>query len=178
MSYTKETRKIIRLDDPVTAIGYKVIHCLPADNYEIWTYYRSKSRATPLRNKICTVEALNLQHDVDGLIGYVKNTLIKQHYNFYAHDVFEPICEVSTEENIQQAGNKEMEKQRKDKTISKRREPSITKNCKSIIAAGGRVASTEPILKSGTKTQQIEALFLKWEQAQIEEPDAIWNITK
>ena len=178
MSIKKKTKKIIRLDDPVTAIGYKIIHCLPADKYEIWTYYHSESRATPLRNKVCTDEALRLQHDVDVLIRYVENTLIKQHYNFYANDVFEQNCGVSTDENYQQVGNKAIDKQRNDKTISKHKDPMITKKSKSSVATDGCVASMEPILKADTKTQQLEALFLKWEETQREEPDTIWNITK
>lgn len=178
MSITKKTKKIIRLDDPVTAIGYKIIHCLPADKYEIWTYYHSEARAIPLRNKICTDEALRFQHDVDRLISYVENTLIKQHYNFYSNDVFEQISGVSTDENNRQVGNQAIDKPRNDKTIFKLSDPMIVKNSKSRVATDGCVASTEPILKTGTKTQQIEALFLKWEQAQREEPDAIWNITK
>ena len=110
MSTKKKTRKIIRLDDSETAIGYKIIHCLPADNYEIWTYYRSKSCSNPLRNKICTDEALKLQYDVDGLIKYVENTLIKQHYNFYANGFFEQNRKVSTGANTLQICSKPINK--------------------------------------------------------------------
>lgn len=68
----------------------------------------------------------------------MENTLIRRYNNFCANDIFEQNCGMSTDENYWQVGNNAIDKQRNDKTISKHKDPMITKKSKSIVATEGQ----------------------------------------
>lgn len=81
--YLKQYRK----DDPVTGIGYKIIYSKPHGKYEIYTQYPYNGK--PLRNKIRTPEVIRREHDLDLLIDYIENTIIKNHIRFFKNGVFD-----------------------------------------------------------------------------------------
>lgn len=62
MKTTKQTKKKL-INDPVTHIGYKIIHVSPDDIYQIWTqyhYYNGKL----LRNRVRNDEAISLEYSI------------------------------------------------------------------------------------------------------------------
>lgn len=81
--YLKQYRK----DDPVTGIGYKIIYSKPHGKYEIYTQYPYNGKS--LRNKIRTPEVIKREHDLDLLIDYIENTIIKNHIRFFKNGVFD-----------------------------------------------------------------------------------------
>ena len=80
--YIKQYRK----NDPVTGIGYKIIYSKPHGKYEIYTQYPYNGKN--LRNKIRTPEVIKREHDLDQLIDYIENTIIKNHIRFFKNGVF------------------------------------------------------------------------------------------
>lgn len=83
---TGDYLKQYRNDDPVTGIGYKIIYSKPHGKYEIYTQYPYNGKN--LRNKIRTPEVMRREHDLDQLIDYINNTIIKNHIQFFQNGVF------------------------------------------------------------------------------------------
>ena len=109
-----ETRKICRINDPETNIGYKIIYRASKDRYEIWAQYKD-GQGILHRNRVTYDEAIRRERHLFGLIEYVKEYLVGKHIRFYNEDI--------------------------------------------------------------KKTSQLEQLFLEWENAQKNEPDAVWKLT-
>ena len=84
---TGDYLKRYRNDDPVTGIGYKIIYNRPHGKYEIYTQYPYNGKN--LRNKIRTPEVIKREHDLDLLIDYIENTIIKNHIRFFKKGVFD-----------------------------------------------------------------------------------------
>ena len=160
----KQTKKIKLIKDPVTQIGYKIIHVTPDDTYQIWTQYHNKGRK-PSRNRVRTDEAIRLEKDLAALIKYVEEELVGKHYKFYEYGVFIPNIGKSFTPHASARQEKIKEKS------GSFREGSIdTKRLK--------IAAESTVENLGSKSEQLEKLFKVWEKAQAEEPDDIWMQTR
>ena len=156
MKNSKQTKKIKLINDPVTQIGYKIIHVSPDDIYQIWTqyhYYNGKL----LRNRVRTDEAIRLEKDLTALIQYVEEEIVGKHYKFYENGVFIPNIRKPITHNTYARQEKI-----KVKTGSFREESIDTKRLKN--------AAESAVDNIGSKSQQLEILFNAWEKAQAEEP--------
>ena len=164
MKTSKQTKKIKLINDPVTQIGYKIIHVTPDDTYQIWTQYHFNG-GNLLRNRVRTDEAIRLEKDLAALIKYVEEEIVGKHYKFYEDGVFIPNIgksftphDSARQENI------------KEKADSFKEE--------SIDTKGMKIAAESAVENLGSKSEQLEKLFKIWEKAQEEEPDDIWMLTK
>ena len=164
MKTSKQTKKIKLINDPVTQIGYKIIHVTPDDTYQIWTQYHFNG-GNLLRNRVRTDEAIRLEKDLAALIKYVEEEIVGKHYKFYEDGVFIPNIgksftphDSARQENI------------KEKADSFKEE--------SIDTKGMKIAAESAVENVGSKSQQLEMLFKAWEKAQAEEPDDIWMLTR
>ena len=155
-----ETRKICRINDPDTNIGYKIIYRASKDRYEIWAQYKD-DQGILHRNRVTYDEAIRRERHLFGLIGYVKEYLVGNHIRF-----FDEVIEKATQDNNsyiakQSRAKKYISQKRAAKPVINRRENS----------------NLEIIILPGTKSAQLEQLFLKWENAQKNEPDTVWKLT-
>ena len=153
-----ETQKICRIDDPINNIGYKIIYRSSKDRYEIWTQYKDWNGARR-RNRVQYAEAIRREHDLESLIDYVNEYLVGKHIRFYDDETWKK----SSEKN-----RKPAEKMPVLKSPAKPREK------KAPITEKPNV---EFNILPGSKSRQLEQLFLEWEIAQKNEPDAIWKLT-
>lgn len=157
MTYVPETQKMCRIDDPITNIGYKIIYRTSKDRYEIWTQYKDQD-GKPRRNRVTYDEAVRREHDLESLTDYVREYLVGKHIRFY-----DDACKQSGEKN-----RKPEEKVPVVKPSAKAREKEtpITNNLDVKIN-----------ILPGSKLEQLEQLFLEWENAQKNEPNTIWELT-
>ena len=157
MKNIPETQKICRIDDPITNIGYKIIYRTSKDRYEIWTQYKDKNGKLR-RNRVTYDEAIRREHDLESLTDYVRVHLVGKHIRFYDDD-----CKQSGDKNGK----------------SEEKVPAL------ILSTNPKEKETptteKPDLKidilPGSKAEQLEQLFLEWENAQKNEPDTIWKLT-
>ena len=157
MTYVPETQKMCRIDDPITNIGYKIIYRASKDRYEIWTQYKEQNGKL-LRNRVTYDEAIKREHDLESLTDYVREYLVGQHIRFY-----DDACKQSGDKNGK----------------SEEKVPAL------ILSTNPKEKETptteKPDLKidilPGSKSAQLEQLFCKWEDAQKNEPDAVWKLT-
>ena len=152
MKRTGETQKMYRKDDPVTKIGYKIIYVKSKDRYEIWTQYKDRNNELH-RNRVQYEEAIRREHDLEGLIDYVDNYLIRNHIR-PAHSW----TDIPTKSNKQQPAH--------DKVVL----PSTA-----IEDINSPVAQTPFVSES--KSEQLEQLFCEWQEEQKREPDDVWKLT-
>lgn len=164
MKTSKQTKKIKLINDPVTQIGYKIIHVSPDDIYQIWTQYHY-CNGKLLRNRVRTDEAIRLEKDLAALIKYVEEEIVGKHYEFYEDGVFIPNIGKSFTPHVFVRQEKI-----KEKTGSIREESIDTKRSKNVAESA--------VENVGSKSQQLEKLFKAWEKAQAEEPDDIWMLTR
>ena len=157
MKNSPETQKMCRIDDPVTKIGYKIIYRASKDRYEIWTQYKDQ-HGKRRRNRVMHDEAIRREHDLESLIDYVREYIVGKHIRFY-----DDACKHSSEKN-----RKSEEKVPAVKISAKasEKETPITENLDVKIN-----------ILPGSKSEQLEQLFLEWEIAQKNEPDTIWKLT-
>ena len=149
MKNSKQTKKIKLINDPVTQIGYKIIHVSPDNIYQIWTQYHY-CNGKLLRNRVRTDEAIRLEKDLTALIQYVEEEIVGKHYKFYEDGGFIPNIGV--------------------KIGSFQEESIATQRLKNVAESA--------VENVGSKSQQLERLFKAWEKAQAEEPDDIWMLTR
>ena len=154
---TPESQKMCRIDDPVTKIGYKIIYRASKDRYEIWTQYKDNKGKTR-RNRVKYAEAIRREHDLKSLTDYVREYLVEKHIRFY-----------------DDAGIKGINNNKKSIVRVPVSNTSVQQNKKKtpVIEDSGMKISILP----GSKSAQLEQLFCKWEDAQKNEPDAIWKLT-
>ena len=164
MKISKQTKKIRLINDPVTRIGYKIIHVTPEDTYQVWTQYHYNGGKL-LRNRVRTDEAIRLEKDLTALIQYVEEEIVGKHYKFYEDGIFNPnICKSITINIFARQEKIKVE------TCSFREESVDIKRLKNDVESA--------VENVGSKCQQLEKLFKAWEKVQAEEPDYIWMLTR
>ena len=155
-----ETRKICRINDPDTDIGYKIIYRASKDRYEIWAQYKD-DQGILHRNRVTYDEAIRRERHLFGLIEYVKEYLVGNHIRFF-DEVIEKATQDKNPHIVKQSrAKKYVSQKRAAKPFIKQRENS----------------NLEISILPGTKSAQLERLFLEWENAQKNEPDAVWKLT-
>lgn len=157
MKNIPETQKMCRIDDPITNIGYKIIYRTSKDRYEIWTQYKDKNGK--LRRKRVTYdEAIRREHDLESLTDYVREYLVGMHIRFY-------------DDACKQSGDKNRKSEEKVSAVK----PSA--NPKEKETPTTEKPDVKINILPGSKSEQLEQLFLEWESAQKNEPDVIWILT-
>ena len=106
MMNMSETRKICRINDPITRIGYKIIYRASKDQYEIWTQFKDQNGKLR-RNRVDYDEAVRLEHDIEGLTEYVKEYLVGKHVRFYDEQDSVSVKEERTESAMSQVSKSE-----------------------------------------------------------------------
>lgn len=157
MKNPPETQKMCRIDDPITNIGYKIIYRASKDRYEIWTQYKDKSGKLR-RNRVTYDEAIRREHDLESLIDYVREYLVGKHIRFY-------------DDTCKQSGEKSRKPEEKISAVK----PSA--NPKEKETPTTEKSDVKINVLPGSKSEQLEQLFLEWENAQKNEPDTIWKLT-
>lgn len=157
MKNIPETQKMCRIDDPVTNIGYKIIYRASKDRYEIWTQYKDQNGKRH-RNRVTYDEAIKREHDLESLTNYVREYLVGKHIRFY-----DDACKQSGEKN-----RKFEEKVSAIKPSANPKEKETPTTEKPDVRIN---------ILPGSKSEQLEQLFLEWESAQKNEPDVIWKLT-
>lgn len=153
-----ETQKKLRIDDPVTNIGYKIIYRTSKDRYEIWTQYKDKNGKL-LRNRVTYDEAVKRERDLESLTDYVRDYLVGKHIRFYDDGVWE-----KSGENNRKFKEK-VPAAKSSRKLGEKKAPITEK------------PNVEFTILPGSKSRQLEQLFLEWENAQKNEPDTIWKLT-
>ena len=152
-----ETQKKLRINDPITNIGYKIIYHTSKERYEIWTQYKDKSGKLR-RNRVTYDEAIRREHDLESLTDYVREYLVGKHIRFY-------------DDTCKQSGEKSRKSEEKVLAVKPSANPKEKKT----------PTTEKPDVKinilPGSKSERLEQLFLDWENAQKNEPDAIWKLT-
>lgn len=166
MKSTGKARKMLRIDDPVTHIGYKIIYREAQDRYEIWTQYKDKYGA-PHRNRVMYDEAVKREHDLEALTEYATDFLVGEHVRFYEGEEFEIVDEKPVRQNLNQP------KKWKARKSSNKPLPMISEHGPVYNDASGILWKTQ----QNSKTAQLETLFQEWEIAQKNEPEDVWKTT-
>ena len=164
MKNSKQTKKIKLINDPVTQIGYKIIHVSPDNIYQIWTQYHY-CNGKLLRNRVRTDEAIRLEKDLTALSQYVEEEIVGKHYKFYENGIF--IANISKPITHNTYARQE---KIKVKIGSFQEESIATQRLKNVAESA--------VENVGSKSEQLEKLFKAWEKAQAEEPDDIWMLTR
>ena len=157
MKNTPETQKICRIDDPITNIGYKIIYRTSEDRYEIWTQYKDKSGKLR-RNRVTYDGAIRREHDLESLTDYVREHLVGKHIRFY-------------DDACKQSGKKHRKPEENVSAVK----PSA--NPKEKETPNTENPDVKINILPGSKSEQLERLFLEWENAQKNEPETIWKLT-
>ena len=153
-----ETQKMCRIDDPITNIGYKIIYRTSKNRYEIWTQYKDQNGKFR-RNRVTYDEAIRREHNLKSLTDYVREYLVGKHIQFYDDDVWEQSGEKNRKLEEKVPAVKTFAKTRKKKTpITEKLDEKFND-------------------LPGSKSEQLEQLFLEWENAQKNEPEMIWKLT-
>ena len=118
---TGDYLKQYRNDDPVTGIGYKIIYSKPHGKYEIYTQYSYNKKN--LRNKIRTPEVVKREHDLDQLIDYIENTIIKNHICFFKDGVFDK--ELGTKADLEKIASNGREDHRTKESLGTTETPKV-----------------------------------------------------
>ena len=142
MKNSKQTKKIKLINDPVTQIGYKIIHVSPDDIYQIWTQY-NYCNGKLLRNRVRTDEAIRLEKDLTVLIQYVEEEIVGKHYKFYENGIFIPNIRKPITHNTYAR-----QERIKVKTDSFREESIATLRLKNAVESA--------VENVGSKSQQLE----------------------
>ena len=158
MKNIPETQKMCRIDDPITNIGYKIIYRTSKNRYEIWTQYKDKSGKLR-RNRVTYDEAIRRENNLESIADYVREYLVGKHIRFYDDGAWE----------------KRGDKNRK----SKEKVPALklSTNPKEKETPTTEKPDVKINILPGSKSDQLEQLFLEWENAQKNEPDTIWKLT-
>ena len=157
MKYTPETQKMCRIDDPITNIGYKIIYRKSKDRYEIWAQYKDQNGKL-LRNRVTYDEAIRSEHDLGSLTDYVREYLVGKHIRFY-------------DDACKQSGEKSRKLEEKVSAIKS------SANSKEKETPTAEKPDVKINVLPGSKSEQLEQLFLEWESEQKNEPDVIWKLT-
>ena len=142
----QETQKVCRIDDSITNIGYKIIYRASKDRYEIWTQYKDQNGKIR-RNRVTYDEAIRREHDLESLTDYVRECLVGKHIRFY-----DDVCK--------QSGEKSRESEEKVPAVK----PSANPKEKETPTTEKPDVRINILL--GSKSEQLEQLFLEWESAQ------------
>lgn len=182
------TQKKYRKNDPVTKIGYKIIHVVWKGYYEIWTQYTDKYGKFR-KNKVMYEEAIRRERDLEGLIDYVDNYLIKNHIRFYEGKDFELDIEYPDNLAVELPEKRQpIENKAQEKRVSHTWTDALTKETKQYKAHSNTDLSpifpvninspkVHTSIASGSKSEQLEQLFCEWQEEQKREPDDVWKLT-
>ena len=166
MKSTGKAQKMYRIDDPVTHIGYKIIYRESVDRYEIWTQYKDKN-GVPHRNRVMYDEAVEREHDLEGLTKYATDYLVGEHVRFYEGEDFEIIDDKPVQNDVSPMIKRRKRKPSQKELASNKEKDTVYND------ASGILWKTIPTSKS----EQLEKLFQEWETAQKNEPDDVWKNT-
>ena len=158
MKNIPETQKMCRIDDPITNIGYKIIYRTSKNRYEIWTQYKDKSGKLR-RNRVTYDEAIRRENNLESIADYVREYLVGKHIRFYDDGAWE------------KRGDKNRKSEEKVPALK------LSTNPKEKETPTTEKPDVKINILPGSKSDQLEQLFLEWENAQKNEPDTIWKLT-